>query len=348
MGLRESLIEHLPSVLPKDPKDAKTGTQLISELSRHISTVYGDASYRWQFSTMSRDPSSVIAKVAGAQGYYLRPPPLARQEPEPGNGDAPETPPPNDPNSPDSQGSARGSRGDTPEEKFRSLYMHWCRIQATFPVHIEHTSALRRPAGLNKWKFPDVVVLEWLVGDDSEGRFVLDRTLLEVRRSLGEQPFRLSSVELKVSAETSMFREHFFQCLSNSKWAHTAELAFALPLDDATLRSELRRLGVSYGVSVTSFGIPAATLAALPHAGEIDGWTVEVADKWFAANSRLDTVHEAADRAAIDWDQFEDLRHGLPVASTVVAWIAHCLREGRALAFEAFQELRDWQTRHEQ
>jgi hypothetical protein len=111
---------------------------------------------------------------------------------------------------------------------------------------VEHTKGLRQRAGINKWKFPDVVLLRWEVGSVTDRGFRLDKDLLEVKRSLGEQPFRLTSAELKVELTASTLRESFFQCVSNSKWAHTAQLTVANRLIDEVVVEELRRLGASY------------------------------------------------------------------------------------------------------
>jgi hypothetical protein len=129
-------------------------------------------------------------------------------------------------------------------------------------MHIEHTKGARQPAGVNKWKFSDVVVLDWDVGEQREDAFVLDRALLEVKRSLGEQPFRLSSVELKVELVLNNFREHFFQCVSNSKWAHMAHLVVASPISDALLATELRRAYARSRRARREVGPPAYTPTA--------------------------------------------------------------------------------------
>jgi hypothetical protein len=80
-------------------------------------------------------------------------------------------------------------------------------------------------------------------------------------------------MELKTELTLTKVRESFFQCVSNSKWAHHAELAIAEPLTDAVLTEELRRLGAAYGVrhdvrlSGPHLGHPAGGRRAAPHAG---------------------------------------------------------------------------------
>lgn len=112
-------------------------------------------------------------------------------------------------------------------------------------------------------------MLEWDVGEAKDAGFRLDPDLLEVKRSLGEQPFRLSSIELKVELSLADFRAAFFQCVSNSKWAHHAVLAVAAKIADKTLAEELRRLGSSYDVTVLTYGIAREALTDLPSASAI-------------------------------------------------------------------------------
>ena len=114
-------------------------------------------------------------------------------------------------------------------------------------------------AGINRWKFPDVVSVNWNVDlIDEQGHF--DADMADVMRGLGEQRFMITSTELKVAVTSSSLRSDFFQCVSNSKWAHNAQLAIATEVTDEVLSDELKRLGASYGVTIVSFGLNASAL----------------------------------------------------------------------------------------
>jgi hypothetical protein len=164
---------------------------------------------------MSKDLTSSIAKIADGHGYYLRNTEnRVNLEPPPGAEVSTAT-------------EVSGGREIQLEEKFRSIFIrHSEQANQKFPMHVEHTRATRREAGVNQWKFPDVVLLDWEgVGDlTDQGLYRLDPNLLAVKTSLGEPPFSLESIELKVGVSFPTFRESFFQCVSNSKWAHGAVL----------------------------------------------------------------------------------------------------------------------------
>jgi hypothetical protein len=194
---------------------------------------YSENSIRQHFSEMSQDPTSSIAKVTSGHGYYLRQQPESHAVVADSAAPTPQIEPV----------EASAGRELQLEEKFRSIFMRHAERSNLFPMHVEHTRAGTRAAGVNRWKFPDVVLLNWGVGEMTDQGYRLDPNLLQVKMSLGEQPFLLRSVELKVGLSLSGFRENFFQCVSNSKWAHGSTLAIANSIDDSTLSDELRSFG---------------------------------------------------------------------------------------------------------
>ena len=202
------------------------GTKLLEKVVKLLESEYSENSIRQHFSVMSQDPTSTIAKVTSGHGYYLR------QQPESQGADSAAQNP--------QTGLFEGSAGRELqlEEKFRSIFMRHAERSNLFPMHVEHTRAIPRAAGINRWKFPDVVLLNWSVGEMKDQGYRLDKNLLRVKTSLGEQPFMLRSIELKVGLTLSGFRENFFQCVSNSKWAHGATLAIANGIDDSTLSDD--------------------------------------------------------------------------------------------------------------
>lgn len=338
-SLWEQLIEKLPEVLPSDPEEGKTGTELIKDLQGLIDGSYEPGTFRTHFTRMSQDPTTPIAKVAGRQGYYLR----DLEEPEVDGEEEDD-----EEQVETAEATEESGRDLTPEEKFRALYIWHQQLNNGFPVLIEHTSAYKTPKGTNKWKFPDVATVEWSVGEvaQADGRFFLDPDMLAVRQSLGEQPFRIVSSELKVALSTSSFRENFFQCVSNSKWAHSAELAVADRVSDDALQADLRRLGDSYDVNVVTFGLSRTTLDELPGASTIADWDPAEADEWLKANTSIDVIHASADRVELDWEHLRDLRSQMNQIHQFMAWISYCLQEKKAFPFDAYLSLREMQAKY--
>lgn len=330
-----SLVEQLRNlfaetdILPAEPSNAILGSDLLERVRSQINGSYSDNSIRQTFSTLAGDATSPLARVEWGYGYYRRakPEPLAETPSEP-------------PASIESPAFAEpvGGRDAQPEEKFRAFFMRHTRLKQGFPVHVEHTAASHQVAGVNKWKFPDVVVLDWEVAEQVDDSLALDEALLEVKRSLGEQPFRLSSVELKVELSLSTFREHFFQCVSNSKWAHVAQLVVAAPISDSLLVSELRRLGASYGVAILHFQLSRDKLDELPPASKLMQMTDEEFEK-LATGLVPTALASGTQRSDLDWDHLRDMRQQSREFTDLFAWIARCLRDSRPYTFENFKSL---------
>jgi hypothetical protein len=216
--------------------------------------------------------------------------------------------------------------------------MRYSELNNRFPKHIEHTAGTRQRAGVNKWKFPDVVVLEWEVGKMTDGGFRLDEGVLEVKRSLGEQLFRLISVELKVALSHSTFRENFFQCVSNSKWAHTAQLIVGEKIADGQLGEELRRLGTSYDVSVISYGFDPGFLEDLPLADKIKVMKDADFEKEIVAEIKETHFSSGKSKVALDWEHIRDLKIQSEDCHKVFDWTARCIVMKAALTFSDFQK----------
>jgi hypothetical protein len=325
MSLRDQLNQILAEILPDDPSSAINGTELVSKVRPRLIGQYATNSLRQHFSVMAGDPSSPIAKVSQGHGYYRRPVVPPGQQVSVSSPEVLHV-------------EETGGRDLQREEKFRALFMRFAELESRFPVQIEHTAAARQHAGVNKWKFPDVVVLEWDVGRITDEGYRIDKELLEVKRSLGEQPFRLTSVELKVGLSLSSFRENFFQCVSNSRWAHHAHLVTAGALQDETLVSELRRLGTSFDVSVTSYGLPDGFLDQLPDAGSIRK-SSDADIESYARNVQITQIASGKGRDSLDWKHIEDIRAQSRDFSDVFVWISRCLANGRPYSFDDFQKI---------
>jgi hypothetical protein len=317
-SLKEQLSGIFPKVLPNSSDEAINGTELIERVRPLLDGEYATQSLRQHFSAMSADPTSPIAKVDQGQGYYLRTSPqpiVASSDPALAEDTAPPT---------GSDGPA--GRGDQWEEKFRSFFMRWSESSNLYPMMVEHTRGAKQRAGINKWKFPDVVLLRWEVGAVTDKGFRLAKDLLEVKRSLGEQPFRLTSAELKVELTASTLRESFFQCVSNSKWAHAAQLTVACKLTDEVVVEELRRLGASYDVSVVSFGLDTDFLDNLPPAGQLRALPASDFER-LASRITLSRIALGKDRENLDWEHIRDLMRQSPDLENLFSWIAYCLEK---------------------
>jgi hypothetical protein len=276
---------------------------------------------------MSKDLSCSIAKVSYGHGYYLREALAEKQVPQ-------------EPNPPKPAEQVSAGRDSQAEEKFRSIVMRYSeQTDSSFPIHIEHTRAMKSEAGMHKWKFPDLVLLKWTVGKLTDDGYRLDKDLLSVRASLGDPLFSLESIELKVALSVSDFRENFFQCVSNSKWAHRSTLAIAGTINDQKVRDELERLGASYDIAITSYGLSEEKLASLPSAQVIkemnDGDFEEI-----ASQIKYIQISTGKDRSLLDWEHINDLRTLSPDFIALFEWIAYCLAEKRASTFTNYQGIK--------
>ncbi|HEY5812407.1 MAG TPA: hypothetical protein VIT23_07120 [Terrimicrobiaceae bacterium] len=334
-SLRDQLTKIFPEVLPTDPSKAINGTQLLSLVRARLDDGYSENSIRQHFSVLSADPASPIAKVDEGHGYYLR-----RQEATIQS--AVESIPVTASQLP-MEGETfvnidESTRSSQSEEKLRAVFMRYSELNNQFPIQIEHTKGTKQRAGVNKWKFPDVVVLEWEVGHMTDNGFRLERELLEVKRSLGEQPFRLLSVELKVELFLSTFRENFFQCVSNSKWAHSAQLLIGNKISDRTLAEELRRLGTSYDVSVISYGFEPGAIDFLPSADQIRDMSIAEFES-IAAKISVTRISSGKLRDTLDWEHIRDLRSQSEDFNKVFEWTAYCLEKKNPVTFRDYDKI---------
>lgn len=333
--LREQLIEIFQEILPEEPGNAINGTALLGLVRPRLQGDYTEATIRQHFSVMSSDATSPIAKVSQGHGYYRRPSSTMLDVASPAL----------TPIEVLTSTEVDGRRGLQREEKFRALYIRHAAAGNSFPVHIEHTSATRQAAGVNKWKFPDVVVLDWDVGRISDAGYQIDKGLLEVKRSLGDQPFRLTSVELKAELSLSSFRENFFQCVSNSKWAHHAHLVVAFAIQDETLVRELRRLGASFDISVISYGLTEEIVDALPSSEEIMS-SNDREIEGMISKIAISRISSGRPRDALDWEHIEDVRSQSRDFNGVFVWISRCLMDGRPYSYSDYQRITQLESQY--
>jgi hypothetical protein len=316
-------------VLQADASKAINGTKLLELVKSKIEGDFTEDTIRQYFSYMSQDSTTTLAKKSDGHGYYLR---SKQDQQEPSNVES----------SPAVIAEASSGRDEQPEEKFRAVFMRYSELTPLqFPMRIEHTSAKKKEAGANQWKFPDVVILGWDVGEPAEEGFRLDPVLLAVKSSLGEPPFSLRCVELKVALTMSTHRENFFQCLSNSKWAHESVLAVAANVDDKTLRDELQRLGASYDVSIDSYGLSEEELHKLPNAKKIREMPIGDFELQVASKISISRISTGKKSTSLDWAAIKDLQTLSQEFKNLFEWIASCLGEKKAFAFEDFSKIRE-------
>lgn len=333
-SVRKQLTELLAEVLPATPEQAITGTDLLLKVKDKIDGEFSESSLRNYFAEMSRDPSSPIAKVDQGRGYYKRTITDSQNETEQTESVEQTTP--------NTTTEKISGRINQREEKFRSLFIRWADLNNHFPMHVEHTSAAKQKAGINKWKFPDVVTIKWEVGQVTDDGFRLERDLLEIKRSLGEQPFKLTSIELKVEVGSTNLRESFFQCVSNSKWAHNAQLIIATTITDETIAEEFRRLGNSYDVSVISFCIPLETLDTLPDANQIMKMDAAKIESIMKAQKKIASGKE---RDGLDWEHLRDLRIQSRDINNLFSWIAFCLTQKKTYSVKDWAQISEIEKR---
>lgn len=317
-----------PSILQEDASKAINGTSLLELVKPKLDRHFSDDTIRQYFSYMSQDPNTTLAKKSDGHGYYLR---SAQEQLTNALESSPEVP-----------AMALLGRDAQPEEKFRAVFMRYSGIASLqFPMLIEHTSAKKGEAGKNQWKFPDVVILGWGVGVGklTEEGFKLDPILLKVKSSLGEPPFSLQCAELKVKLTMATHRENFFQCLSNSKWAHESVLAVAMNVNDEALKDELERLGASYDVSVISYGLSEEEIENLPTADKIREMPIGEFEQKIASKITISRITTGKKRTSLDWAAIKDMQTLSQDFKNLFEWIACCLDEKKAFSFADFLKI---------
>ncbi len=322
MSLRKQLNDVLPDYLPANPKEAIKGTELIRLLRMRLEGNYSDASLRYHFSIMSCDPTSPIAKVEKGQGYYRRTAPV------PALSSAQEI-------FSQYQGRLDDMSGDQDEvdhalmriRKFRAIVNKWCDVNGRFPFAFREPFGADAPVG-NLWKFPEMLLVDWESGDGDEG----DRTMLKLKSQLGLPPFRLHAARLRILPAHHSFREDFFQALSASVWAQGGELIYAAPIEDEALAESIRKLSVTFGIGVTTFGLTAEILDELPRPANIINAHPRETE---ALMEKLDVtrVSTVKSRPHVDWAALESIRGDSADVDKLLGWLSESAESGRILPF---------------
>ncbi|MBK1827382.1 hypothetical protein [Haloferula rosea] len=325
MSLRSQLSDLLPSLLPTNPAEAIKGTELIRLVRLQLTGNYSDASLRYHFSIMSCDPGSPIAKVEKGQGYYRRSAPVpalsgAQELVSLSQGRL------------DDLNADRGAVDHALErvKKFRAIVHRFNEVNGKFPFEFREAFTSGSPLG-NLWKFPEMALVDWQTGEDSEEEMSLDSRMLNLKQRLGLPPFRLTSARLRIQANLHSFREDFFQALSASMWTQGGELIYAVPIEDEALADGLRALNSAFGVGVSSFGIDIETLDDLPRAANILNAHPKETEA-LMERINFDRIAAPRHRQHIDWNAFETLRRESSEAARLIDWLCNCIDKGRAEA----------------
>lgn len=331
MNLRDQLKEILPDILPRNPAQAIKGTELIELVKYRLKQNYSDATLRYHFSIMSCDPSSPIAKVEQGQGYYLRSTTIHSLH--------------------SAQNMINVSQGVLGEDfalssqdsdlsisranKFRAVVQRYFESLHRFPLAFERSFS-HELAETNRWRIPDMVVVEWLVGEiDEEEALRLNRDELEIRRRLGESPVRVSGLKLRLEATFATLRKDLYQCLAASEWASAGEMLVAAPIDDEQLVEEIRQFSINHGVGVTSFGLDADVLDDMPEPAAIKNLLPREFDA-IQSLFRLRRISSSGVRSGFDWEHVTAMQTDNEDFGLFHQWLSKCLLNERAFSAAEF------------
>lgn len=331
-NLRDQLKDILPEILPKKPSEATKGTELIQLVKYRLKQNYSDATLRYHFSIMSCDPSSPIAKVEQGQGYYLRTTTLHSLESARNM-------------IPSREGSLFGEPMSADQvdivlaraNKFRAIFNRHSELNAKFPYAFERSFSQDQPTE-NVWRYPDVALVNWLVGEPTEDGIRLDPGSVEVRRRMGGAPFAISAHKLKLDTHYASVREDIFMTLSSGRWANQAELVIAAGLDDEQLVADIRKLADEFGLGVVSFGLTEDVIDDLPEPAAI----INLTEREFGALENLFHIRRIAlprQRGNLDWEEINFFKADNADFAQFHDWVARSLLDERAYSLEEFEDL---------
>jgi hypothetical protein len=332
MNLRDQLKEILPDILPRNPAQAIKGTELIEMVKHRLKQEYSDATLRYHFSIMSCDPSSPIAKVEQGQGYYMRTSTIHslnsarhmfRTEPSV-NGE----------HEPMGSRDLEVSLGRA--EKFRAVVQRYLEAAQQFPFAFQHSFSSNAEA--NRWRVPDLAVLDWLTGSWNDEDYGMDKRELEVRRRLGQSPLRISTAKLRLDLHESTLLEDLHQTLAVSEWANAGELLVAASITNQAIIDEVRRFASRYGVGVISFGLDSDILDDMPEPAVIENLQKR---EFESIQSLLQVRRYASPRLgeSYDWQQVAESGLTNPDFERFGSWVSRCLLDERIMTAREFEDL---------
>lgn len=255
MNLRDKLREILPSLLPRHEREAIKGKELIARVREVLGDTYSDGSLRTQFSLLSLEEDTCLARIPNGQGYYLR------------SDDSP---------LPSLQEVFTSSGQDADSALHRAIALA-VRLYDTaglsvfaYPVETEES-----------WTHPDLVAVQWPAGRwGSDGAYVMEPA--------PERKAAYRAVCVGVADSTDGCRQALFRAISCGLWAQESELLLiGSPGDEG---AELSRLASLYGVGVCCLAEP-DLLHELPHAETIFRATAQEAQELLQSIPRTILAH---------------------------------------------------------
>ncbi|MEX2580124.1 MAG: hypothetical protein WD342_13785 [Verrucomicrobiales bacterium] len=331
MNLRDQLKEILPDILARNPAQATKGTELIELVKHRLKQEYSDATLRYHFSIMSCDPSSPIAKVEQGQGYYLRASTIhsmnsARNMFHGDRGHDGGT----------VMGSSDGDLTMSRAEKFRAVVQRYLESVRQFPMSFDESFSSDVEA--NRWRVPDLAVVDWITGEASEDASTLDKRKLEVSRRMGKSPLRISTVKLRLELAPRSVLEDLHQCLAVSEWANAGELLVAASIEDPAVVEEVRRFAARYGIGVISFGLEPDVLDDMPEPAAIEN----LLPREFDGLQGLLHIRRYASPAPgrdFDWQHVVEAAADNADFARFEKWVSRSLLDERAITAHEFEDL---------
>lgn len=297
MNLRDRLREILPDLLPRREEDAIKGRELISRVREVLGDTYSDGSLLTQFSLLSLEEDSCLARISNGQGYYLR-----------YTGD---TLP-----SLHEVFAGHDAPAETPLHRALALAVRLYDTagQSVFVYPVEEDES---------WSHPDLVAVQWPAGRwGADGAYCMAPAAEGAAAEHGAA-YRAVCVELATAAEPR--RRAFFRALACGQWAQESELLLiGRPGEE---EAALAALSSRYGVGVRYLAAP-EQLATLPRADAIFHASEQQARELLAAlphNLLTHPRHHAQPLFSPD---------EMPDVAPVLGWAGHCVARGRVEPYE--------------
>ena len=216
--------------------------------------------------------------------------------------------------------------------KFKAIASQCLRAEGKYPFNLENTFGDESDYE-DLWKYPDIISVSWKAGLNSK-RSELDEDMLHLQKSFGSQPFTLRSIKMKLEIHEESYREDFFQCLSNSRWAHYGELIIASPIQSINAINNLRELGQEFGIGITSYGMNNETLDDLPEPGAIQHFSEREIEGLFGLIN-YQKISESRPRNELAWEQVSQLRNSNQEIESMFKWLSNSLDQGNVLSFDS-------------
>jgi hypothetical protein len=221
-------------------------------------------------------------------------------------------------------------------EKFRAVVQRYLESVQQFPMAFEESFSA--DAGANRWRVPDVAVVDWTTGDVADDRLALDKHKLEVCRRMGKAPLKISTAKLRLELHPHSVLEDLHQCLAVSEWANAGELLVAASIEDPRIIEEVRRFAARYGIGAISFGLDADILDDMPEPAAIENLGPREFDSILSL-LRIRRYASPAPGRDYDWQHVTESSASNADFDRFEKWISRCLMEERVMTSREFEDL---------